>query len=81
MNVLILGGTGAMGANFVQIMAEKGYDLIVTSRRERKSNYNNVLYIKGNAKEDIFLNEILKDGPYDAIVDYMSYSTDLFKTR
>lgn len=79
MRVLVLGGTGAMGVHLVRLLSENGYDTFVTSR----SNYvsiGNIKYIKGNARDLNFLNPLL-DRKWDAIVDFLLYSTDEFRER
>lgn len=80
MKILILGGTGAMGISLVKLLAEKKESVYVTSRVQRNSNYDNVKYIKGNAKDYSFLTELLKVR-YDAIIDFMWYATDEFIQR
>lgn len=80
MKILILGGTGAMGTHVSQFLAQSGYDVIVTSRRARVSDIPGVSYVKGNAKEIGFLDELLADH-WDAIIDFMIWSTDEFKVR
>lgn len=79
-NVLVLGGTGAMGSSLVDILANHGCNVYVTSRKEHQYSRENVFYIKANAKETIYLKQILNQS-YDAIVDFMSYTTDEFKER
>jgi nucleoside-diphosphate-sugar epimerase len=79
MKVLILGGTGAMGTHLAKVLAETGNDVYVTSRRQFKTQ-NKINYILGNAQEDLFLEGILKER-WDAIVDFMVYSTDSFRNR
>lgn len=75
MKVLMLGGTGAMGAAIINTLGNnKQYNLYVTSRKKRKSRYNNVFYIQGNAKDDTFLSNTLKD-EYDVIIDFMVYKS------
>lgn len=73
-DVLVLGGTGAMGVPLVnQLM--KTDNVYVTTRRSITSNINNtVKYIKGNAKHLEFLKEILSQRHWDAIVDFMVWS-------
>lgn len=76
--VLLLGGTGAMGMYLCEILYDKGYDVIVTSRQERKDD--RICYVKGNAHDYSFLEEILKT-KYYAIVDFMLYSSAEFDFR
>lgn len=78
--VLILGGTGAMGVYVIPELLERGYEVVVTSRKERESTETNLRYLKGNAKDDEFLDELLKEN-YDAIIDFMIYRTDVFEQR
>ncbi len=74
MQILILGGTGAMGVPLVQILSQDN-DVYVTSRKERPS-VGRIKYIKGNAKERIFLEGILQSKHWDAVVDFMVHSED-----
>jgi nucleoside-diphosphate-sugar epimerase len=78
-NILVLGGTGAMGAHLVQILADRGDKVSVTTRSPRQSSAN-IAYIQGNAKEDSFLAPLLA-GKWDAIVDFMVYTSPVFEQR
>lgn len=78
MRILILGGTGAMGEPLTKKLVELNNSVFVTSRKPHKDD--KVRYFCGNAKDDSFLNNILQD-EYDAIVDFMVYSTQEFKSR
>ncbi len=80
MKILVLGGTGAMGVDLVKILDERGENVTVTSRSERKSEFNNVRYVKGDAHDTTFLQSLLVE-KYDAIVDFMVYNTEEFKSR
>ncbi|KPQ29111.1 MAG: NADH(P)-binding [Marinobacter excellens HL-55] len=78
-NILVLGGTGAMGAHLVQILADRGDKVSVTTRSHRQSTAN-IVYIQGNAKENSFLAPLLTR-KWDAIVDFMVYTTPVFEQR
>lgn len=80
MKILLLGGTGAMGTPLIRYLADAGHEVYVTSRRERKESLANIHFVKGNAKEDQFLFQILSDR-YDVIVDFMHYHLSEFETR
>ena len=80
MKILVLGGTGAMGVDLVKILGECGEEVTVTSRSERKSAFDNVKYVKGDAHDTVFLHTLLAE-KYDAIVDFMIYNTEEFKVR
>ena len=79
MRILVLGGTGAMGVHLVQVLAELGHEVHVTSR-SRGGKSGNIKYITGNAHDETFLNHLLSDR-WDGIVDFMVYSTGVFKKR
>ncbi|WP_295067324.1 epimerase [Ruminococcus sp.] len=80
MELLLLGGTGAMGVPLVNILSErKDVTVYVTSRSEKESK-GNVNYIKGNAKDYSFFESLLNKH-YDAIIDFLVYATDEFKKR
>lgn len=77
--ILLLGGTGAMGANLVNLLENTASHVIVTTRKKRPS-HNNISYEQGNAHEDDFLVPLLEKG-IDIVVDFMVYNTEEFKTR
>lgn len=78
MNILVLGGTGAMGTHLIDFLLEnKDFEVIVTSRKERHS-YKNIHYILGNARDKAFIKELLSRSYYDVIVDFMNYNYEEF---
>lgn len=79
MRVLLLGGTGAIGENLVNILNEHSVETKVTTRKNRE-NHGTICYVKGNAHEKEFLREVCKER-WDAVVDFMSYKTDEFESR
>ncbi|MGN1318108.1 MAG: NAD-dependent epimerase/dehydratase family protein [Lachnospirales bacterium] len=79
MKILIFGGTGAMGTPLVNLLRKSNNELYVTSRSNNKSE-GNIHYIKGNAHNLEFVQRILLE-KYDAIVDFMVYSSDELKKR
>ncbi len=79
MKVLVLGGTGAMGVHLVQMLSNNGIETFVTSRKVQSSG-ENIHYIQGNAHDIEFLLAVLQE-QWDAIVDFMVYSTSEFKDR
>lgn len=80
MKILILGGTGAMGSHLVELFANTETEVFVTSRRGRESKYTNISYFTGDAMDLDFLRSILVN-KWDAIVDFMAYSTGLLASR
>lgn len=79
MKVLILGGTGAIGANLVRILSDNNVQTLVTSR-SHYDNHHTISYVCGNAKDDAFLKKLCTQ-KWDAIVDFMSYKTNEFSAR
>lgn len=73
-NVLVLGASGAMGQYLVPILAEKGFHVDAVSLDDQVSDHPNINWLKGNAKEQAFRNELLGRN-YDGIVDFLIYNT------
>ena len=78
MEILFLGGTGAMGVPLVNLLA-KDHKLFVTTRSQ-KENKGNITYIQGNAKDREFFSTLM-ERRYDSIIDFMVYSTAELKER
>ena len=79
MRVLLLGGTGAMGVHLSSILSSMDFFVDVTSRSYH-ADMGKIHYIQGDAKNLSFLENVLKHS-YDAIIDFMQYSTEEFKER
>ena len=80
MKVLVFGGTGAMGTPLVEKLVSQGHDVHVTSRKKRTSSQPNLHYIAGNAHDNTNMTKWLAES-YDAIVDFMNYTTAEFAAR
>lgn len=78
MNVLVLGGTGAIGIPLVRELAQMA-NVFVTTRRNI-SNQNNenkgIKYIVGNAKNLAFLRGLLSQKRWDAVIDFMIWGAE-----
>lgn len=79
-NILLLGGTGAMGVALTRILSAQGHNVYVTSRKKKESE-DTIHYFQGNAHDITFITAVLKDKTWDAVVDFMSYSTREFEER
>ncbi len=79
MNALILGGTGAMGKHIVDLLSKERINTYVTSRQVH-NNEDFIHYIIGNAHDEDFLSNVLKES-WDVIIDFMSYTTKEFSLR
>lgn len=79
MKILLLGGTGAMGTHLKEILVDSGNDVYITSRKQHEGG-EPLKYLQGNAHDIDFLSLVLQKD-WDAIVDFMVYSTQEFKQR
>jgi nucleoside-diphosphate-sugar epimerase len=79
-NILILGGTGAMGCHLVDILTDRGITVHVTSRKICP-NRPFVTYVQGNAHDWEFIQTLLYDRHWNVIVDFMVYTTAEFERR
>lgn len=81
MDILILGGTGAMGQYITNILVEKGFNVSVTSRKKRISENEKIEYVHGNAMEENFLYDITGRQKWDCVIDFMTYDTLTLQKR
>lgn len=81
MQILVLGGTGAMGTPLVTFLSEKGNEVYVTSREKHASDIESIHYITGNAQDYAFISKILKEKNWDVIIDFMYYYLETFLSR
>ena len=80
MNVLIFGGTGAMGSHLVSYLGKKGTKCAVTTRQHLE-NKENIIYVMGDAHNIDFIKSLFSTNKWDVIVDFMKYSTKDFESR
>ena len=69
-----------MGVYLVPELAAMGYQVDVVSLDHVESTDPRITYTQANAKDDSFLEGLLRNG-YDAIVDFLIYSTQEFRRR
>ncbi len=69
-----------MGVYLVPELAAMGYQVDVVSLDHVESKDPRITYTQANAKDDSFLEGLLRNG-YDAIVDFLIYSTQEFRRR
>ena len=69
-----------MGGYLVPELAAMGYQVDVVSLDQVESKDPRITYTQANAKDDSFLEGLLQNG-YDAIVDFLIYSTAEFRRR
>ena len=77
--VLLLGGTGALGAHLRDILAERGFEVWVTSRSAH-ADTEHIHYLQLDAM-DYNAFKKLTASRWDAIVDFMIYPPKTFEAR
>ena len=77
--VLVIGGTGTMGQYLCPILAEMGYEVDAIAG-EIKKDTPCIKYYFANALDNTVLQSFLSKH-YDAVVDFMWYDAELFKSR
>lgn len=80
MDILLLGGTGAIGSHLSHLLSQAGHNIYITSRKPHNNEFN-IQYVVGNAKNVDFLTTITNQRKWDSIVDFMCYSTIEFEER
>lgn len=78
MNILVLGGTGAMGTYLVSLLSENNEVKVTITSRKKRTSHGNINYIVGNARDWEFMSGLLKNTHYDVIVDFMNYNYEEF---
>lgn len=69
-----------MGTPLARLLVDGGNEVYVTSRQQHVKA-GRIHFIQGNAKDLSFLASVLKQEQYDAVVDFMSYTTNEFERR
>lgn len=78
--VLVIGGTGVMGNYLIPHLLQQGFRVDVVSRHKHESYHPNLRYVVGDAKNDVFFADLLNH-EYDAIIDFMMYGTEEFRSK
>jgi len=80
MKVLIIGGMGVIGGSITKAAVAKNMEIYVVSRRPLFGEWLELgIYgIQGNWKDDIFAENVVKDG-YDVIVDTQVFNVEQLK--
>ncbi len=75
--VLVIGATGAMGRYLVPELVNLNYEVVAVGLDECSPWQLDVKYVKGNAFDKLFLEELLKE-KFDGIVNFMNYDAYSF---
>ena len=81
MNILILGGTGAIGTPLISILLHNSEATVYVTSRSAHSSVKNIKYLQINALDANALKNVLNLRHWDAIIDFMIYSNTVFKER
>ena len=73
--VLVVGATGAMGQYLVPYLAEMGYKVHALALNKLDYEHPNLNSFTGNATDFEFMDRLVHENKYDAIVDFMIYDT------
>lgn len=77
MDILVLGGTGAIGTPLVTELSKRGNRVFVTTRKTRNDK-DNIKYIHGDPHNEEFAKSLCSR-KFDVIVDFMIYDLVYFK--
>lgn len=83
MDILILGGTGAIGKPLIsEFIKTPDVNVYITSRRDMSNlSTDRIQYIQCNAKNDDVLKQLLECKTYYSIIDFLIYETEDFERR
>lgn len=77
MKVLLIGGTGVISTDIMNLTVEKGYDVFVLNRGNRKELINNkATLIKADINDLLVVNRKISDLYFDVVVDFLSYNKE-----
>ena len=81
MKILIIGGTGAMGAPLTQILGKNEENTVYVLARKKMyvPEMKNVQFIKGDAFDLNGMSDLVRREKFDVIVDFMIYNVENYK--
>jgi len=79
--VFVIGGTGVMGSYLTKHLLDLGYAVDAGTRHARESDNPDLSYVVGDFMNFRTITKFLSDKHYDAIVDFMTYTTAMFAER
>lgn len=83
-NILLLGGTGAIGIYLGPLLNSLGHSVYCTTRGgeiNAMDSDNGISYLVGNAQNKAWVSNVITRKRFDCIVDFMNYSTTSFLDR
>ena len=77
MRVIVVGGTGNISTGIVKALLEFGHDVVVFTRRQRKSELpDSVSYITGDRKDRAAFEAAMQAEAFDAAIDMISFDSE-----
>lgn len=77
MNILLIGGTGAIGEPLAKFLQQQNHNVVVTSRRKR-TDHNNLRYVVCNGHDPDAISRLIQSEKWDVVVDFLVYSSKEF---
>ena len=78
--ILIIGGTGSMGAYLVPLLLEQGWSVDVAALENGTVSHPRLTYRIADAKQLDTLKQLLANR-YDAVIDFLNYTVDEYRQR
>lgn len=79
-NTVLVLGHGVMGMFLVPELSKMGFRVQVICLEKVESTDPNVTFTQANCKDPAFLKPLMESGRYDAVVDFMLYTTEEFRS-
>lgn len=79
MKILVIGGTGTMGAPLVELLYPRN-EVHVVCRKKREENQC-LFYHYGDAKDESFISSLFNRHRFDSIIDFCWYTSEEFQIR
>lgn len=80
MNILLIGGTGAIGTPLIDILYERGDNVYITTRKYRKSS-NRKTFIQCDGHNDKEIESLMQLCAWDVVIDFLVYSSLSFSSH
>lgn len=82
MKILLIGGTGTLSTDTTQLCIEKGYEVYLFNRGNRKNKFTDKTKIFiGDINDLQKAKELLSGVQFDVVIDYLTFNVDTLKKR
>lgn len=74
MNILLIGGTGVLSTDIMNLCIKRGFDVYIINRGNRRKNLNKkAVFIQANIRNSQAVTEKIRDLNFDIVIDFISY--------